>query len=343
MAEKITSASKAEMAEDLKDMPKLPREDRRTPMLVAIPAPRKMLHPNITGMTPRIPVPPNPTRPLSIVAKTGINTALPMNVSESLGWKKKNKSRRLVIGRRKPCNCTRSQCLKLYCDCFANGEFCLDCNCKDCHNNLEHNHDRSKAIKQSLEKNPHAFKPKIGVSNKGKNADMERLHQKGCHCKKSNCLKNYCECFEAKVACTERCKCVVCRNTETDRQVRFSDRFTAVTEFDRGSPYSDEEIIEKLTNKDKRTKSWYYLTDDVIQATTSCLFAQASESENKNETQEEAIKNVFAEFGRCMNQIFDATRMAEKSVAIAAKQEFPSLTDEELEESDREYDVDSDF
>ena len=24
---------------------------------------------------------------------------------------------------RKPCNCTKSQCLKLYCDCFANGEF----------------------------------------------------------------------------------------------------------------------------------------------------------------------------------------------------------------------------
>ena len=23
---------------------------------------------------------------------------------------------------RKPCNCTKSQCLKLYCDCFANGE-----------------------------------------------------------------------------------------------------------------------------------------------------------------------------------------------------------------------------
>ena len=24
---------------------------------------------------------------------------------------------------RKPCNCTKSQCLKLYCDCFANGQY----------------------------------------------------------------------------------------------------------------------------------------------------------------------------------------------------------------------------
>jgi hypothetical protein len=38
---------------------------------------------------------------------------------------------------RKPCNCTKSQCLKLYCDCFANGEFCYMCNCMNCFNNLE--------------------------------------------------------------------------------------------------------------------------------------------------------------------------------------------------------------
>uniref|UniRef100_A0A915E3Z2 CRC domain-containing protein n=1 Tax=Ditylenchus dipsaci TaxID=166011 RepID=A0A915E3Z2_9BILA len=86
--------------------------------------------------------------------------------------------------KKKPCNCTKSMCLKLYCDCFANGEFCLDCNCKDCHNNLDHEAERSRAIKSSLERNPTAFKPKITVSTKaGRQADMERLHQKGCHCK----------------------------------------------------------------------------------------------------------------------------------------------------------------
>ena len=34
-----------------------------------------------------------------------------------------------------------------YCDCFANGEFCSNCNCNNCSNNIEHEQERSKAIK----------------------------------------------------------------------------------------------------------------------------------------------------------------------------------------------------
>ncbi|XP_067003366.1 protein lin-54 homolog isoform X2 [Anabrus simplex] len=111
---------------------------------------------------------------------------------------------------RKPCNCTKSQCLKLYCDCFANGEFCHMCNCNNCYNNLEHEEDRQRAIKACLERNPNAFRPKIG---KGIVGD-ERRHNKGCNCKRSGCLKNYCECYEAKIPCSNNCKCVGCRNVE---------------------------------------------------------------------------------------------------------------------------------
>ena len=50
-----------------------------------------------------------------------------------------------------------------YCDCFANGEFCNNCNCNNCANNLEHEDERSRAIKACLERNPLAFHPKIGV------------------------------------------------------------------------------------------------------------------------------------------------------------------------------------
>nr|CAD7593830.1 unnamed protein product [Timema genevievae] len=111
---------------------------------------------------------------------------------------------------RKPCNCTKSQCLKLYCDCFANGEFCHMCNCNNCYNNLGHEEDRQRAIKSCLERNSNAFRPKIG---KGVVGD-ERRHNKGCNCKRSGCLKNYCECYEAKISCSHNCKCVGCRNVE---------------------------------------------------------------------------------------------------------------------------------
>lgn len=36
------------------------------------------------------------------------------------------------------CNCKKSSCLKLYCDCFANMQTCSHlCNCKTCWNRVE--------------------------------------------------------------------------------------------------------------------------------------------------------------------------------------------------------------
>lgn len=65
-----------------------------------------------------------------------------------------------VVGNKKskrPCNCTKSQCLKFYCDCFAAGEYCSGCNCKDCLN--EHDgEERERAVKMCMERNPFAFK-----------------------------------------------------------------------------------------------------------------------------------------------------------------------------------------
>ena len=66
----------------------------------------------------------------------------------------------------KTCNCKNSRCLKLYCECFASGSVCSpNCNCIDCCNHAGNAAERQLAVEATLERNPHAFQPKIISSN----------------------------------------------------------------------------------------------------------------------------------------------------------------------------------
>lgn len=62
---------------------------------------------------------------------------------------------------KKNCNCKNSRCLKLYCECFSSGEYCKNCNCNGCCNNIENESIRKKTVAEVLERNPNAFRPKI--------------------------------------------------------------------------------------------------------------------------------------------------------------------------------------
>lgn len=103
-----------------------------------------------------------------------------------------------------------------YCECFAALRYCSSCNCSDCNNCLEFEtvnfplisvliscQIRQDAIQLTRERNPSAFQMKVNV---------KRGHMAGCNCKKSRCLKKYCECFEGSVFCGPNCKCVDCQN-----------------------------------------------------------------------------------------------------------------------------------
>ncbi|KAJ0174530.1 hypothetical protein K1T71_009638 [Dendrolimus kikuchii] len=216
---------------------------------------------------------------------------------------------------RKACNCTKSQCLKMYCDCFANGKFCNNCNCNNCHNNIENEVLRQKAIRACLERNPNAFRPKIG---KAKSAGPEpvRRHTKGCNCKRSGCLKNYCECFEAKIECTAMCKCVGCRNVEEAVGKRM-----AMGGLDADGHYDPMYRPPPNNNNSVFKLPSSFMTWDVIVAVNQCLLASAVESAEQRPApaaqpdEPDGIGDALAELGRCLQDIISASNYAPPLVA----------------------------
>lgn len=134
----------------------------------------------------------------------------------------------------KPCNCRRSRCLKLYCECFAAGVFCRHCNCSDCLNVVPselNEEDVARRARQRQERDgPDGplFEGRVRHCDGGGAPELTRepksssskrkQHAKranaGCFCKRSKCLKKYCECFEAGALCDATCRCESCLNWE---------------------------------------------------------------------------------------------------------------------------------
>ena len=103
------------------------------------------------------------------------------------------------------CSCSKTQCNRKYCECFNSGNYCVDCNCKNCNNKPPVN----------------TYSNKRPIDEKSKSKKVKII----CTCTKSGCNKNYCECFKAGQKCSDLCRCISCENNDQILNTKLNNNY----------------------------------------------------------------------------------------------------------------------
>ena len=127
-----------------------------------------------------------------------------ISINKNLSFKEKN-----------CCTCTKTKCIKKYCECFANGKFCIGCHCIDCLNKPFKKNENENSINNSNDNNNSENNININnqnINNYDNNSVQNDFSCVSCTCSKSFCNKKYCECFKSGRKCSDKCRCLHCLN-----------------------------------------------------------------------------------------------------------------------------------
>ncbi|KAF8655558.1 hypothetical protein HU200_061104 [Digitaria exilis] len=178
-----------------------PDDARHTPPPPPPPPPAPVPAPGADAAAASVAAPPAPSAAVSP----------PAVAAEANGNSDRKKKRKVEDGEGcKTCSCKKSKCLKLYCVCFASGSHCSEsCGCEPCLNKPAQGAPRTAPVLplkpvQTLEAGQDSVEQLIRSS-------MDLIRRK-CTCKKSGCLKKYCDCYQGGAGCSINCKCEDCRN-----------------------------------------------------------------------------------------------------------------------------------
>ncbi|XP_020157750.1 uncharacterized protein [Aegilops tauschii subsp. strangulata] len=187
------------------------------------PPPPPPPRPHLTAAVPLSAMEPPPSPPPAVAAAPEGPDAQPdptsMNQLALATTPKRQKVEDAADGC-KHCACKKSRCLKLYCPCFAGGGYCSEkCGCVPCFNKADFA-ETVQTTRKVLLSRQKRMSLKINRRLEANAETMEDAHnsssstppRRGCNCKKSSCLKKYCDCYQDGTGCSLFCRCEDCKN-----------------------------------------------------------------------------------------------------------------------------------